>query len=125
MAHRKTSAPKRGSLGVRPRKRASEFIPTIKSWPNINVNNPLLLGFLGYKVGMTHVIVIDDRPGSPTEGREIFIPVTIVEVPPMIPIALRVYGANGYGGLRVMQDVWIEPPEELEIWRRISTYRPT
>lgn len=125
MAHRKTSAPKRGSLGVRPRKRASEFIPTIKSWPNINVNNPLLLGFLGYKVGMTHVIVIDDRPGSPTEGREIFIPVTIVEVPPMIPIALRVYGANGHGGLRVMQDVWIEPPEELEIWRRISTYKPT
>lgn len=125
MAHRKTSAPKRGSLGVRPRKRASDFVPSIRSWPTVNIDTPTLLGFLGYKVGMTHIIVVDDRPGSPTEGREIFVPVTIIETPPMLPIALRVYGDNGYGGLEVLQDIWIDPPKELEIWRRIPTYRPT
>lgn len=125
MAHRKTNAPKRGSLGVRPRKRASEFIPTVRSWPTVNTSNPVLLGFLGYKAGMTHIIAIDDRPGSPTEGREIFIPVTIVETPSMVPIALRVYGVNARGGLSIIQDIWVEPPKELEIWRRIPTYRPT
>jgi large subunit ribosomal protein L3 len=125
MAHRKTSAPKRGSLGVRPRKRSSDFLPTVRSWPTINVDTPTLLGFLGYKVGMTHAIVVDDRPGSPTEGREIYIPVTIVETPSIVPLALRVYGVNSYGGLDILQDIWIEPPKELEIWRSIPTYRPT
>ncbi|MEM1736041.1 MAG: 50S ribosomal protein L3, partial [Ignisphaera sp.] len=37
MAHRKTSAPKRGSLGVRPRKRASRIVPRIRSWPNVSL----------------------------------------------------------------------------------------
>ncbi|MEM1608748.1 MAG: 50S ribosomal protein L3, partial [Ignisphaera sp.] len=99
MAHRKTSAPKRGSLGVRPRKRASEIIPRVKNWPIIQTDTPKLLGFLGYKVGMTHVILVDDRPGTPTQGKEIFVPVTIIETPQMVPIAMRVYGINEYGGL--------------------------
>jgi large subunit ribosomal protein L3 len=125
MAHRKTHAPKRGSLGVRPRKRSSEFIPNVKSWPSPSLDNPKALGFLGYKVGMTHVVVIDDRPGTPTQGKEIFVPVTIIETPPMIPIAIRVYGINAYGGYSVLKDVWIEPPKEVEIWRRVPTYRPS
>ncbi len=125
MAHRKTKAPRRGSLGFRPRKRASEFIPRVKSWPSPQLDTPRLLGFLGYKVGMSHVILVDDRPGTPTYGKEIFVPVTIVETPQMIPIALRVYGVNEYGGLGLLKDVWIEPPKEIEIWRRIPTYRPS
>ncbi len=125
MAHRKTSAPKRGSLGVRPRKRASEFIPHIRSWPSLQLESPRIIGFLGYKVGMTHVILVDDRPGTPTQGKEIFVPVTIIETPPVIPIALRVYGINEYGGYAVLKDIWIEPPKEIEIWRRIPTYRPS
>ncbi|MCI4437893.1 MAG: 50S ribosomal protein L3 [Ignisphaera sp.] len=125
MAHRKTKAPRRGSLGVRPRKRASEFIPHIRSWPSPSIEEPRLLAFLGYKVGMTHVILIDDRPGSPTYGKEIFVPVTIIETPPAVPIALRVYGVNEFGGYSVLKDVWIDAPKELEIWRKISTYRPS
>ena len=108
MAHRKTNAPRRGSLGVRPRKRASKLVPRVKSWPEINLAEPRLLGFLGYKVGMTHVILIDDRPGTPTYGKEIFVPATVIETPQMIPIAARVYGINEYGGLGLLKDVWIE-----------------
>ncbi|MEM0371823.1 MAG: 50S ribosomal protein L3 [Ignisphaera sp.] len=125
MAHRKTSAPKRGSLGVRPRKRASRIVPRIRSWPNVSLLQPRILGFLGYKVGMTHAIIVDDRPGSITEGKEIMVPVTIIETPPMMPIALRTYKYNDIGGLSVFTDIWIEVPEELEIWRKVSTYRPT
>ena len=125
MAHRKTNAPRRGSLGFRPRKRASRLVPRVKSWPEVNLDKPRLLGFLAYKAGMTHVFMIDDRPNTPTYGKEIFVPVTILEAPPVIPIAIRAYKlVPGYGYL-TLTDVWIEPPEDLEIWRKVSTYRPT
>ncbi|MEM1687157.1 MAG: 50S ribosomal protein L3, partial [Zestosphaera sp.] len=83
MARRKWSAPRRGSLGVRPRKRAAEFVPSVRAWPEVTLGSPKPLAFLGYKVGMTHVILVDDRPGRPTYGQEIFVPVTVVETPPM------------------------------------------
>ncbi len=125
MAHRKTHAPRRGSLGFRPRKRASRLVPRIKSWPVVNFDTPRLLAFLAYKAGMTHVFMIDDRPNTPTSGKEIFVPVTILEAPPVIPIALRAYKlVPGYGYL-TLTDIWIEPPEDLEIWRKVPTYRPT
>lgn len=125
MAHRKTHAPRRGSLGVRPRKRASRLIPNIRSWPEVNLEKPRPLAFLAYKVGMTHVFLVDDRPGSPTEGKEIMVPVTIVETAPAIPIAIRAYGVNARGAYTVLQDAWVDPPKDLEIWRRIPTYRPS
>jgi len=125
MAHRKTHAPRRGSLGVRPRKRAEELVPKVRNWPSINLPEPRLLGFIAYKAGMTHVHLIDDHPGSPTYGKEVFRPVTILEAPPVIPIALRVYRHVPGVGLLAFKDVWIEPPKELEIWRRIPTYAPT
>lgn len=120
MARRKWSAPRRGSLGVRPRKRAAEFVPSVRTWPEVSLGSPKPLAFLGYKVGMTHVILVDDHPGRPTYGQEIFVPVTVVETPPMIPLAARFYEAT-VAGLRTLSEVWTRPPEELEIHRRIKT----
>lgn len=122
MARRKHSAPRRGSLGVRPRKRAAKFIPRVKTWPDIALEEPKPLGFLGYKAGMTHVIMIDDREGTPTYGQEIFVPVTIIETPPMIPVAARFYEAT-VGGFRTLTEVWATPPEELQITRRIKALK--
>ncbi len=122
MARRKHSAPRRGSLGVRPRKRASKFVPRVKTWPEVNFDEPRPLGFLGYKVGMTHIIMIDDRPGTPTYGKEIFVPVTVIETPPMLPVAARFYEAT-VGGLRTLTEVWTQPPEELQIKRRIKSLK--
>ncbi len=124
MGHRKYSAPRRGSLGFRPRKRASRLLPRVRSWPEPQLDRPTLLGFIGYKVGMTHAIIIDDREGSPTQGREIFVPVTVVEAPPIIPLAFRVYNRDPNRGLYTLTEGWIEPPKELEIYRKISTFRP-
>ncbi len=124
MGHRKFSAPRRGSLGFRPRKRASRLLPRVRSWPDIDLDRPVLLGFIGYKVGMTHSIVIDDREGSPTQGREIFVPITVIETPPIIPLALRVYAKDLVKGLYTFTEGWIEPPKELEIYRKISAFRP-
>jgi large subunit ribosomal protein L3 len=82
---------RRGSLAFRPRKRATNQMPTVGAWPNITEKR--LLGFAGYKAGMTHVTFIDDSP-SPTKGTEIFAPVTVLEVPPMSVFAIRCYKAG-------------------------------
>lgn len=121
MGHRKHSAPRRGSLGVRPRKRASRIVPRIRSWPRVESEKPLLLAFAGYKAGMTHALIIDDRPNTSTSGTEIFVPVTVVEAPPMFIAAIRAYGYDPNRGLYTLTEVWAEPPAELELHRRIST----
>jgi large subunit ribosomal protein L3 len=52
-------------------------------------------------------MMIDDRPRSLTEGMEISVPVTILEVPPMNVVALRAY-ENYNGGLRPAGEAWAE-----------------
>ncbi len=120
MGARKKSAPKRGSLGYSPRKRASRLVPRIKSWPEVDLGKPALLAFLGYKAGMTHAYIIDDIPDSPTSGREIFVPVTLVETPPMIVLAVRLYGRDPNRGLYTLGEAWTAPPQELELHRKIQ-----
>jgi len=113
MGHRKLSAPRRGSAGVRPRKRASEILPTPKSWPKVNFNEPKLLGFVGYKVGMTHIFMIDDKPTSPTYGKEIYVPVSVIETPPVIPLAIRAYVMGPKGEPSTLTEYWGEIPDDI------------
>jgi large subunit ribosomal protein L3 len=54
---------------------------------------------------MTHVIIVDDTPNSPTEGLEIGVPVTVVETPAMKIAALRAYGKTSYGK-RIVLETW-------------------
>lgn len=72
-----------------PRCRARRPYARIKIWSNINETK--LLGFAGYKAGMTHVMVDDNSPNSMTKGETIFCPVTIIECPPLRPYSLRFY----------------------------------
>ena len=128
MGARKKHAPRRGSLGLRPRKRASRLVPRVKSWPEIVSENPLPLAFLVYKTGMTHAFIIDDTPGSMTHGREIFIPITVLEAPPMIAVALRVYGYDPNIGLYTLGEAWAQPETlinqyKLDINRAIPRLR--
>ena len=111
MGARKKHAPRRGSLAVRPRKRASRLVPRVKSWPEVASENPLPLAFLAYKAGMTHAYIIDDEPGSLTHGREIFVPVTVLEAPPMVVAAVRVYGYDPNIGLYTLGEAWAQPEQ--------------
>lgn len=81
--------PRKGSLGYSPRKRASRQTPRFRSFPE--GAEPQVQGFIGYKVGMTHVLMIDDRPNSPTEGMEVQRPVTVIETPPMEIRSVKAY----------------------------------
>ncbi|GAB3673567.1 50S ribosomal protein L3 [Halopiger thermotolerans] len=101
-----SNAPRKGSLGFGPRKRASSEVPRFNSWPD-DEGQPTLQGFAGYKAGMTHVVMVDDQSNSPTEGMEQTVPVTIVETPPMRAVALRAYEDTAYGK-QPITEVWTD-----------------
>jgi large subunit ribosomal protein L3 len=114
MGHRKHHAPKHGSLAYSPRKRAKSILARIRYWPEIKAETPRLLGFMGYKAGMTYAMVIEDRKRSPNFGKEVIRPVTVLETPPLLICAIRAYTKNPYG-LRTLAEAWMaDPPDELE-----------
>lgn len=113
MGHRKVHAPKRGSLAYLPKGRASRWVGRIRYWPEVN-ESPRLLAFASFKAGMTYAIAIDNRQGSLTFGKEVVIPMTILESPPMLACAIRAYTKN-YEGLHTFSEAWIEkPPKDFE-----------
>ncbi|MGB9914747.1 MAG: 50S ribosomal protein L3 [Candidatus Bathyarchaeales archaeon] len=114
MGHRKTHAPKHGSLAYLPRKRAKRPVARIRYWPKISVDAPRLLGFAGYKAGMTYVFTIEDRKRSPNFGKEVMRAATVIETPPMLICGIRAYTKTPYG-LKNLTEAWMkDPPAELD-----------
>lgn len=74
-------------MAHRPRKRADNQNARVYWLDN---SNKRVLGFAGYKVGMTHIAYVDDTD-SPTKGQEIVSAATVVEVPPLTIYGLRFY----------------------------------
>ena len=113
MGHRKVHAPRRGSLAYLPRGRAASWVGRIRHWPEVETG-PRLLAFAGFKAGMNYALAIDNRQGSLTFGKEIVIPLTTLETPPMLACALRVY-TKTYEGLQTLGEAWMEkPPKDFE-----------
>ncbi|MFN7088618.1 MAG: 50S ribosomal protein L3, partial [Candidatus Paceibacteria bacterium] len=97
--------PKRGSRGFRPRKRANSQVATMW-WPKKSENR--VLGFAGYKVGMTTVAYID-QSDSTTKGQEVVSGATVLEVPP-----IYVYGIRGYNADNVVGDMFVSDETRLK-----------
>jgi len=116
----KWNKPRRGSLAFSPRKRASSQVARIRTWTK---SKDGLLGFAGYKVGMTHLIYVDDWEGSYDYGKEIFSPVTIIETPPIVMFGLRLYEKTKYG-LRCVTETWAEELHR-DLKRKIKTLPKT
>ena len=109
----RASSPKRGSMAYSPRKRASRIVPRISTWPKVE-GEPKLLGFAGYKAGMTHVVLVEDRPNSPDYGREVVRAVTVLDTPPMLICAIRAYERT-VDGLKAVAEAWMEKlPKDFE-----------
>ena len=87
------------------RKRAPRMTARIRTWTSIK--DAKLLGFAGYKAGMTHIITIDNRSTSLSKGEEISVPVTIVECPPIKIIGVKTLKEK-YGGRQVAQFKWAD-----------------
>jgi len=110
MGHRKKHAPKRGSLAYLPRGRAAQPVGRIRFWPKVE-EGPTLLGFMGYKAGMTHIFMVEDKPGSPNLGKEVIYPATVVDVPPITVCAIRAYTKNQYD-LQTFTEAWMKNPSK-------------
>jgi large subunit ribosomal protein L3 len=100
-------------MGVWPRVRQLSQVAKVRNWPTVK-DGPRLLGFLGYKSGMTQAILIDDAPHSPYKGRERVRAVTILETPPAIAAAIRTYAKTEWG-LKSHSEAWMkDPPKDFE-----------
>ena len=90
-------------MAYSPRKRAPRPKPNVRAWPaEISLR---LLGFVGYKAGMTHIFMVDDRKGVASQGQEICVPATVVDAPPLVVCAVRLCGATS-NGFNTLTEVW-------------------
>ncbi len=102
----KRTRPRRGSLQFWPRKRAKKIVPRTSHWPKRDAK---LLGFAGWKAGMTHVQYIDQNNKSPTYGRSISKAVTVLDAPSLFVAAIRFYSSS------VIGEKWAKMPKGMKL----------
>jgi large subunit ribosomal protein L3 len=93
-----TKRPRRGSLQYWPRKRAKKVLPRV-NWKNIHSEKPLK-GFICYKAGMLSAYAKDNTPDSLTSGKNIALPVTVLECP-----AIKIFSTRFYKNSKVIADI--------------------
>ena len=108
--------PRSGSLQFWPRSKAKSIKPRIRSWAKQKESK--LLAFIGYKVGMTHVMIKDNKSTSPTKGETISIPVTIIECP-AIKIASSRFYKKTISGQKIVSEILSENIDK-QLKRRIN-----
>jgi large subunit ribosomal protein L3 len=97
--------PRKGSLQFWHRRRSKRNFARVRSWIQSNQAKPL--GFAGYKVGMTHLIIHDNKKAFIKKNIEIFCPATIIECPPLKTVSIRFY-KNTSDGLKVVSETYAE-----------------
>jgi large subunit ribosomal protein L3 len=97
--------PRHGSLGYSPRKRSKRIYVTVRSFPKSDKSG--VLGFAGYKAGMTHIIATDTHEKSPSYGQKISVPATVLECPSLFVFGVRAYKKTPYG-LRAVSEVFAD-----------------
>ena len=113
--------PRKGSMQFWPRKKAKKQIARVRSWAK--KKEAKLLGFAGYKAGMTHLIIVDNRQKSLTKGEKISMPVTVIECPAIKIAAIRFYKKD-YNGIRLISEIFAGKLNK-ELSRRISMPKKT
>lgn len=104
--------PRKGSLQFWPRKRAEKFLPSV-NWTAIN-SGKNLKGFIAYKAGMASAIVKDNTANSMTKDKQIAVPVTILECPP-----IKIFSARFYKNGKAVGEVFSEQLDK-ELKRKIK-----
>lgn len=99
-----------------PRKRARRIYTTTRHWPH--AKDIRALGFAGWKAGMTHIHIVDNNPKSPTYGRTIFKPVTILDSPSLFVCGFRLYRHSPSGSTSLAEKWATKIPKGLELMRR-------
>lgn len=107
--------PRAGTLQFWPRKRSKKLYSNVKFWKQTKENK--LLGFIGYKVGMTHLHYIQQNPNF-KKNLETVSAATIIECPPLKPFSLRFYKKNHYGS-KVITEI-LSKNLDKELSRKIN-----
>ncbi len=108
--------PRRGSLQFWPHARSSKHAPRVRS--KVDSKDKKVLGFLGYKVGMTHMIQKETNPNSHRKNMDIFTPVTVIECPPLKIYSVRYYAQNEDGDLKLISELFSKKWDK-ELGRKI------
>ncbi len=93
---------RKGSLEYWPHRRAKKLLPRVRTFANTTETS--FLGFVGFKAGMTHVIMIDDSE-SPAKGTEVSRAVTVLEIPKVHIYGIRFY-KTGYLYKEILGEVY-------------------
>lgn len=102
-----------GSLQFAPRKRARTQKATFRSYPEIPLESPTLVAFPGYKAGMVHVLMKEDRPGKLNIGQPVTLASTVIETPPIEVVGFRPYRGTYYGLKAITTAVKIEKNDTI------------
>ena len=113
--------PREGSKGYWPRKRSIRIYPSLTTYPEND--KPKVMGFAGYKSGMLHAIVFDNKKGSLTFGQEISTPVTVIDCPPLKVIGIRTY-TNSLDGLKILSEAMVKDlPKDLSRKLKLGNFK--
>ena len=105
----KRPGPKKGSRSFWHRRRARRVVPRMRYWHA----GKGMLGFPGYKAGMTTITIIDDRE-APTKGQEVIRAATAIETPPVFVCSVVGFKNTVYGLKLVGETVSTELPKEIK-----------
>lgn len=79
---------------------------------------PRLVGFAGYKAGMTHLFYVEDSRRVPEYGKEVKVSATVIDTPPMLVVAVRAYEKT-HDGLQAVSEAWMAN-QPRDLYRRIN-----
>lgn len=108
--------PHRGSMQFWPRARSRKSTARVNTWNSSKEDK--VEGFLGYKVGMTHLLFKEKNAKSPRKDMSVFCPCTIIECPPMKVYSIRFYKEIGYGP-KVVSEIFSKKIDK-ELSRKIK-----
>ena len=111
-------SPRKGSLQFWPRKRAAKFLPSV-NWNAID-SGKSLKGFICYKAGMASALVKDNTSDSMTKGKEITVPVTILECPGMKIFSVRFYNKGKVVGEVLADNFEKELKRKLKLPKKVG-----
>lgn len=95
--------PRRGSMQFWPRARSRKHSASVKNWASVNENK--FLGFIGYKAGMTHMLIKETNTSSHRKNLNVFTPVTIIECPPVKVYSIRLYKKDE-DGFKIVSEIF-------------------
>jgi large subunit ribosomal protein L3 len=95
--------------------------PRIRTWPAVELEQPKLSGYAGFKVGCIQIVSIDDREKTPNHGKQLVSLGTVVATPPIAVIGIRGYH-DDINGSHALFDVYSsDMPKEV---LRLFTLKP-